>query len=215
MQASKEDINNIIKIKDTFLKLLVNKVSEIQKIMNNSVKKDKLKINMITKGPFWKQIIVSIGSNNSERVMAKANTHITNINRLLKRVKFTTSIDFIHADNKDILITTNNATSASDLNIIEKYIKELNNIDYDNIKSLHLPNWNHIWKFLAFLILLRTQISWFPLILLRVLSNWCIYSITLCLPPNYISLKHHLNQTWQSYGLTFGTSNAAWMQKCW
>ena len=52
MQASKEDINNIIKIKDTFLKLLVNKVSEIQKIMNNSVKKDKLKINMITKGPF-------------------------------------------------------------------------------------------------------------------------------------------------------------------
>ena len=72
--------------------------------------------------------------------MAKANTHITNINRLLKRVKFTTSIDFIHADNKDILITTNNATSASDLNIIEKYIKELNNIDYDNIKSLHLPN---------------------------------------------------------------------------
>ena len=72
--------------------------------------------------------------------MAKANTHITNINRLLKGVKFTTSIDFIHADNKDILITTNNATSASNLNIIEKYIKELNNIDYDNIKSLHLPN---------------------------------------------------------------------------
>ena len=52
MQASKEDINNIIKIKDTFLKLLVNKVSEIQKIMNNSVKKDKPKINMITKEPF-------------------------------------------------------------------------------------------------------------------------------------------------------------------
>ena len=72
--------------------------------------------------------------------MAKANTHITNINRLLKRVKFTTSIDFIHADNKGILITTNNTAFASDLNIIEKYIKELNNIDYDNIKSLHLPN---------------------------------------------------------------------------
>jgi len=52
MQAFKEDINDIIKIKDTFFKLLVNKVLEIQKIMNNSVKKDKPKINMITKGPF-------------------------------------------------------------------------------------------------------------------------------------------------------------------
>ena len=143
--------------------------------------------------------------------MAKANTHITNINRLLKGVKFTTSIDFIHADNKGILITTNNAAFASDLNIIEKYIKELNNVDYDNIKNLYLPNWNHIWKFSAFLTLLRTQTSWFPLILLRVLSNWCIYSTTLCLPPNYVLLKHHLNQTWQAYGLTFGTSKIAWI----
>jgi len=52
MQASKGDINNIIKIKDTFPKLLVNKVFEIQKIMNKSVKKDKPKINMTTKRLF-------------------------------------------------------------------------------------------------------------------------------------------------------------------
>jgi len=52
VQAFKGDINDIIKIKDTFPKLLVNKVLEIQKIMNNLVKKDKPKINITTKGPF-------------------------------------------------------------------------------------------------------------------------------------------------------------------
>jgi len=52
VQAFKGDINDIIKIKDIFPKLLVNKVLEIQKIINNLVKKDKPKINMTTKGPF-------------------------------------------------------------------------------------------------------------------------------------------------------------------
>jgi len=79
-----------------------------------------------------------MGSNNSKRVIAKANAYTTNINRLLKRVKFTTSIDFICTDNKGILITTNNVASVSNLNIIEKYVKELNNVDYNNIISLHL-----------------------------------------------------------------------------
>ena len=138
IQAFKEDINEIIKIKDAIPKLLANKVLEIQKIMNNLVKKDKPKINMTMKGPFWKQIIVSMRSNNSKRVIAKANAHATNINRLLKRVKFTISIDFICTDNKGILITTNNVASASDLNIIEKYVKELNDVDHNNIISLHL-----------------------------------------------------------------------------
>ena len=78
-----------------------------------------------------------MGSNNSKRVIAKANAHATNINRLLKRVKFTISIDFICTDNKGILITTNNVASASDLNIIEKYVKELNDVDHNNIISLH------------------------------------------------------------------------------
>jgi len=79
-----------------------------------------------------------MGSNNSKRVIAKANAHATNINRLLKRVKFTISIDFIYTDNKGILITTNNVASASDLNIIKKYVKELNDVDHNNIISLHL-----------------------------------------------------------------------------
>ena len=166
---------------------------------------------MSMKGLSWKQIIVPIGSNNSKRLMAKTNTHVTNINRLLKEVKSTISIDFIHTDNKGILITTNNIASAFDLNIIEMYIKELNNVDHNDIKSPCLPNQNHIWKFLAFLTLLRTQTSQFSLISLRMLSNQHIYSTTLCLSPNYALLKHHINQIWQSYRLTFRTLKAAQM----
>jgi len=51
IQAFKEDINDIIKIKDAISKLLANKVLEIQKIINNLVKKDKPKINMTMKEP--------------------------------------------------------------------------------------------------------------------------------------------------------------------
>jgi len=44
IQAFKRDINSIIKIKDVFPKLLAKKVSEIQEIINNSVKKNQKSI---------------------------------------------------------------------------------------------------------------------------------------------------------------------------
>ena len=42
-----------------------------------------------------KQIIVSMGSNNSKKLMAKVNVYISNINKLLKKVKSEISINFI------------------------------------------------------------------------------------------------------------------------
>ena len=74
-------------IKDTFLKLLSIKVNEIHKVMNNSTQKDKPKIKIITKSPSIKQIIIFMGTNNSERIIAQTNSYISNINRLLKDVK--------------------------------------------------------------------------------------------------------------------------------
>jgi len=69
----------------------------------------------------------------------------------LKDVKSKVSADFIYLDNKEIIITTNKATATSDLNIIEKYIKELNNIDLNDIMSpqlsLNFPNPNYTSKF--------------------------------------------------------------------
>jgi len=95
MQTSKRDINNIIKIKDTFLKLSANKVSKIQKVINNKGRKDKPRLDMTIKSLLIKQVIISINSYNSEKMMDKANTYI---NRLLKGVKSKCSVDFIYAN---------------------------------------------------------------------------------------------------------------------
>jgi len=75
---------------------------------------------------------------NANKIIAKATAHISNINRLLKRVKFEISVDFIWSDNKGLLITINKVAITSDLNIIKKYIKNLNNIYSNNIMSSRL-----------------------------------------------------------------------------
>ena len=89
----------------------------------------------MTKSLSRKQIIISMYINNAERVMSQSNIHITNINRLLKAE---ISTDYIHSDNKRIVITTNKAAISSDLNIMEKYMKELNNVDLNNVMNPRL-----------------------------------------------------------------------------
>ena len=77
------------------------------------------------------------------------NIHISNINRLLKDMKSEVLADFICFDNKGSIITTNKAVATSDLNIIEKYIKELNNINSNNIMSPCLSQFKSYLKILG------------------------------------------------------------------
>jgi len=63
---------------------------------------------------------------------------IKNINKLLKDVKSKVSADYICSDNKSKVITTNKVAASSNLNIVKKYIKELNNVDLNNIMSPRL-----------------------------------------------------------------------------
>lgn len=60
----------IIKIKDTFIKLLAKKIIEIHNIVNNKEKKIKLRINMITKDLSRKQVIISMSTNNLEAIIS-------------------------------------------------------------------------------------------------------------------------------------------------
>ena len=117
---------------------MANKVSKIQKVINNEGKKDKPKFNIITKGLLNKQVIITMSSNNSEKIMVKANAYVSNLNRFLKRVKSEYFVDFIYTNNKRLLITTNKVVITSNLNIIKKYIKDLNNIGYNDIESSRL-----------------------------------------------------------------------------
>ena len=53
--------------------------------------------------------------------MAMLNKHIANINRLLKDVKSDVMADFIQADQRDLVITTNKVAAIIDLNTIESF----------------------------------------------------------------------------------------------
>jgi len=139
----------IFKIKNVFSKLSLDKISGIHNAMNKSSQKGKLKINMITKSPFRKQIIILMGSNNVEKVIVQSYMCIANINRQFKDIKSETSVDFIYSDDKKIVVTTNKIAVSSDLNIMEKYIKKLNNVDLSNIMSPRLPQSKFYLKILG------------------------------------------------------------------
>jgi len=64
--------------------------------------------------------------------------HIANINCVLKTIKSNTIADFIHVDSKGIVIITNNISSGSDLQEIEKYVKNSLPSDVENISSSRL-----------------------------------------------------------------------------
>jgi len=91
----KSNVENIICIKDAFLKLSTKKVIKINNIINNKIGQTKPKINITTKDLLRKQIIISMSENNSEVISNFTNFHISNINRYLKKTKSNIITDFI------------------------------------------------------------------------------------------------------------------------
>ena len=116
------------------------KINMIQKVINFSDDKPKPKIIMTTKDPSQKQVIMPMNKDLSNKRFTKnAFTHVININRSLKNIHSNTIADFICADNKGVIIITNNIASNSDLQEIEKYIKNSLSDNEDSITSARLP----------------------------------------------------------------------------
>jgi len=84
---------------------------------------------MMTKDPSRKQVIIPMDLLNTERIIVKSNKYIANINRALKNIKSDIIADFIYIDNKDMAITTNKVATNLDLETIEKYIKNIDEVD--------------------------------------------------------------------------------------
>jgi len=78
-QALSANIWDILKLKENFPKLSNKKIEEIHKMVNNS-NISKSKLNMMTKGLSYKQIIISISSDNIKIFIATSNNYVTNIN---------------------------------------------------------------------------------------------------------------------------------------
>ena len=93
---------------------------------------------MITKRLSRKQVIVLMNVKNKSNFMKESSAHVANINRALKNVKLEIMANFICSDNRGIIITTNKIVSTLDLQTIEKYIKNVNNIKSNYIKALRL-----------------------------------------------------------------------------
>jgi len=91
---------------------------------------------MIIKRLLRKQVIILMSLVNSERFMVLSNKHISNINRTLKNIKLDIMTDFIQANNRRLIITTNKVIVISDLTTIENYIK---NIDIANSNEVISP----------------------------------------------------------------------------
>jgi len=104
---SSNAIMNTLKIKKIFLKLQNQKIDQVQKIINGGENKPKPRIYITTKGPSYKQIIIPMNKEAANKYIKDANNHISNINQALKVIKSSIITDFIHIDNRGIIISTN------------------------------------------------------------------------------------------------------------
>lgn len=163
--------------------------------MSNSNQKRKSKLNMTTKDPSRKQIIIFMSTNNTERVIVQSNIHISNINRLLKDIKSEIYANFICSNKRSIILTTNNITSTLDMQTIEKYIKNLNNIDSNEIISPRLFQSKSYLKILDIPYLIKdTNLPIFADIIKIVIKSTYIFNNTvLAFRPQIIKVSLKLD----------------------
>jgi len=142
----------MLKIKEAFPSLQNKKIEIVQKIISGS-EKPKPRINMTTKGPSRKRVIVPMKINSTNNFIKDSSTHVININRALKNIKSNVMVDFICSDNKGIVIATNNIASPSDLQAIEKYVKSTVCVEAKHVESSRLPQSKSYLKIIGVLYL--------------------------------------------------------------
>ena len=141
-----------LKIKEAFPSLQNKKIKLVQEIISSE---DKLKphINMTTKRPSHKQVIVPMSIDNTNKFVKESCVHITNINRTLKNIKSDVIADFICVENKSMIISTNKVASLLDLQSIKKYIKNTHYIEVEQMEFLRLSQSKSYLKIISILYL--------------------------------------------------------------
>ena len=150
-QASSPNINEVLKIKENFPNLLVKKIKNIQKTINK-LRKEKPYINIMIKGPSKRQVIILMDNNNILKFMISSSAHIANINRTLKNIKSDIVADFACANHHRLIITTNKVALSFNLYTIKNYIKNVDNIELNDIMTSYLPQLKFYLKNIPYLI---------------------------------------------------------------
>ena len=67
--------------------------------------------------------------------MKNLSEYIVNLNQAFKRIKSDTMVNFIYSDYYGIIITSTKISSQSDLDVVEKYVKNINSVDFNDVKN--------------------------------------------------------------------------------
>jgi len=95
-QASKSPAttSDVLKIKEAFPALNAKKIDQVNNIVKGNPK-PKPRIQMTTKGPSRKQVIIPMSKDNIDAFMKNSSLHVANINRQLCNVKSEVLINYI------------------------------------------------------------------------------------------------------------------------
>ena len=110
---------------------------------------------MTTKELSQKQVIISMGRANVDKIIVLSSIHITNINRALKNIKSNIIVDYVQSEAIGITIVTNSVTLVFNLQVIENYIKNIKNIMLENIQALRFPQSKSYLKIIGILYLME------------------------------------------------------------
>jgi len=122
-QASKNNVSTaeVLKIKKTFPTLNAKKIDQVNNIVNGS-SKPKPKIQMTTKGPSRKQVIILMSKDNIDAFIKNSSLHILSMNCQFWNAKSETLVGYICAKPLGITVVTNKIAQPSDLMLIDQYI---------------------------------------------------------------------------------------------
>ena len=173
-------------MKEVFPTLLADEVRKILKAKNSSGGTKQPKINMTTRGQLRREVIIPMTKTNAELIVNSAHIHISNINKYLKNSKSDTFADFIRFNVNGIIITTNKPVSNLNLSTIEKYLKNVQNVNLDSIESSCLPRFKSYMKIIGLLYLSKLEVM-SPNIIESVLKDLhLLKDITLASKPHVI-----------------------------
>ena len=151
-QASKVPVNmaKVLKIKKAFPALNAEKINQVNNIVKGTVK-SKPKIQMTTKEPSRKQIIIPMSKENIDSFIKNLSLHISNINRQFRNAKSEILVDYIRAEPLGITVVTNKVSQLSDLMLIDQYIENSNDVNTLQIDEPQLPKSKSYLKIIGIL----------------------------------------------------------------
>jgi len=150
---------------------------------------------MTTKGLLQKQVIVPISNDITKEFIKDSNSYVANINCAFKAIKSNTLADFMHIENKGIVLTTNNVSLGSDLQEIEKYIKNSLSSNLDKMSSTRLPQFKSYLKIIGISFNSKKTNSYISLKEIKgvLKNNYIFNNIVLTSKPHIIKMSPKLD----------------------